>query len=171
MIIHKFIQYEINKQLGKVVKNNKLKSYFNCTIEKNITCLNASGRKKCDIIIFNNENPIVVIPLKFICRNFKQNKNNYLESLVGETYLLKQKHDSLVVIPINIFITNCNYYNKQNEIKKQERVTKKDICVYDKIPIFDNCFNYLIDVDYEKKIIKKINGKFDLIQTIINYTY
>jgi hypothetical protein len=171
-----YIKYTSRSNKKVNVIHNYIKTYINdnsntqieCKTEINLKCLNATLKKRCDIVVYSNNIPIIVIPTKFICRNYKQNRNNYLENLVGESYLLKLKNPNLQIIPLNIFVKNCNYYDKKGNIKKKEIITKKDTDVYNYIDIFKKCFNIFVTVDYKTNRIKKINNYNNFLNFIIS---
>lgn len=125
-------------------------------VEKNIKCLNYSSNKKIDLIIYKNNIPFIIFPIKFICRNYIQNRNNYLENLIGETWSIKQINKNIKVIPINILIQNINYYDKNNNLKKVEKINIKSIDIYKKINLFDDTINIFIKINYNTKKISKI---------------
>ena len=149
-ILHEFIRTYLNKNLT---------SQFECKTEVNVSCLNASGRKRIDIGIFEGPVLRVIIPTKFICRNYKQNKNNYLENLIGECTLLKISNPGVRIFPLNIFIRNCRYHDKNGDVRKMEYITHTDTDIYhhSSIMAYDKCFNVMIDCDYERKRIKRLD--------------
>jgi hypothetical protein len=91
MVIHEYIKLELSKILP---------DDYDVRIEMNIKCKNSSDNKRCDVVILKNNIPRVIIPTKFICQNYKQNKNNLIENLVGETYLLKCKNKDLKAVTV-----------------------------------------------------------------------
>ena len=124
---------------------------------------NASGRRKCDIVVYKNEKPYVVLPVKLVMSNCKQNKNNYYENLTGELTHLKTKNPDLNIIPINIFAGKTPYLNSSKKITKYENITVKDINGYDLLketyvwqkgwkepqPLACELITYILDVEHQ----------------------
>ena len=112
-MLHKLIQYEIQeKNLPWVVKE-----------EQKVDSINASGNKKCDLVVFDEKNnPIYVFPVKFIMTNYKQNKNNSWENLTGETVQLKWANPTLNIVPINITLSKIPYLKSGGKIKYYEKI-------------------------------------------------
>ena len=150
--------------------NNHTPHEYVCKTEQTVSCLNGAGKKRCDICVYKNNDLVLIVPVKFVCSNFKQNKNNYLENLVGETYLLKQKN-RILVTPLNIFIHNTRYLNKDGSVKNVETVSISDTVVYNNVPIFDAVYNIIVEVNYETNKVKYKEGStgilFKLIQLIV----
>ena len=124
-------------------------------VEQNIICNNSNGKKRCDIIAYNNQESYF-FPVKFIMSNFKQNKNNYLENLVGEVYLIKQKNPYLKCIPINILQTNTPYKKRNGNTIYYEKLTIKDYVPY--ITLCKSLFDHIIIIIYDNinNTIKRI---------------
>lgn len=149
-IIHNFIKKKLEEQLQDT---------HVIILEKKVKCLNASGYKACDIVAQNKETGKIdyIIPVKFVCSNYKQNKNNYFENLIGETYLLKHYNKETKIIPFNIMPSECKYFNKDGVVKKMEKITKNDISVYTEVELFHSSITYIVDIDYENNKIEKLN--------------
>jgi hypothetical protein len=127
--------------------------------EINIKCANASGRKKCDIVVYDDKKKLkYIFPVKFVCCNYKQNKNNYIESLVGEVTLLKISNPDTQIIPINIFPSRLPFKHKNGNIKKYETITEKDLKPYCDTELFKKCIVYLVTIK-ENKVIDITNYK------------
>jgi len=154
-IIHNWIHQNLKRILNPAI--------YDIFEEKNIPALNASGKKKVDIVVYNkNTNKyVLVICVKFICSNYKQNKNNYLESLIGECRTIKLSQPHIKIVPFNIFISKCPYFKKNKTLKKFEIITyEKDLHIYDKHccnEVYDYIITYLIDIDYENKKVIGFN--------------
>lgn len=88
--------------------------------------------KNCDITIYdNNMKPAEVIELKFITTNYKQNANNYFESLLGATSNLQR--NNIKVSQFIILPQQLPYLDKNSRIKKLEIITNSDVDKYRKL--------------------------------------
>jgi DNA repair exonuclease SbcCD nuclease subunit len=88
--------------------------------------------KNCDITILLNDEPVAVVAVKFICSNYGQNANNYLENLTGETFSLqyesKVKVHHLIIMP-----TYLPYFSKDGSVKKVEFINDYKLDKYRKL--------------------------------------
>ena len=154
-VIHGWIRQKLNETLDL----NKYEVFE----EKNIPALNASGRKKADIVVFNKHTQTydLVFSVKFICSNYKQNKNNYLENLIGECRTIKLCNPEIKIVPFNIFPSECPYFRKDKTLKHTEKIDfEKDLSIYSKHScpdIYDDVITYLIDIDYDLKLVTSLN--------------
>lgn len=159
--LHNFLKNEIKKILPS--------DNYNIKIEDVIKSINFSNKKKCDIIIYKDNNPIIILPIKMIMSNYFQNRNNYWESLTGEIIHLKWANPNIKIIPINILFNKIPYLLSNSKIKKFENIEyNNSFCIYNKLiehNIIDNNINYIINV----KHICNINEKYDKAPIIINY--
>lgn len=138
---------------------------FNIKLEYNIESFNSSGKKKCDIVILKNNKPYIIVPVKIIMTNYKQNKNNSWENLTGELMHIKWYNPDIHIIPINILMDKTPYLKKNKEIKNFENVTTSDIENYNQLIKKNICYdiiNYIVEVEH----INKENECFDKIQPI-----
>lgn len=145
---------------------------YDIKLEVNIPSCNSSERKKCDIVIFKDNIPYMILPVKICMTNFKQNKNNSWENLTGELCHLKWENPTMFVIPINIFMDTCPYLNKHKKITKFEKIDINDVKQYEKLIHYNICndmINYIVHVEH----LNKINEGFDTIHPItkINTEY
>ena len=53
-------------------------------MERPIESYNLTGKKNSDIVVYKNGSIFLIIPIKMIMSNYKQNKYNYFENLSGE---------------------------------------------------------------------------------------
>jgi len=160
-VIHNNIKHELKKILPK---NYKVK------LEYNVSSMNSSGKKKCDIVILDsNKDVIYIFPVKFVMTNYNQNKNNYYENLTGEIIHLHMMNNKIKIIPINIIFNLVPYLDKDKKITKFEIINyDKTYKIYEKLVEFNYCFdviNYIIDVKHNNKI----NEKYNLCPTIIGF--
>lgn len=101
---------------------------WNVKIEERIPMRTFSKFKRADVVIYDEDgNMIVYIPTKIICSNYKQNRCNYLEQLVGECMLIRLENPNIKIIPINVYPYNCPYYRKDKTIKSIECINNNDI--------------------------------------------
>ena len=167
LIIHKY--FETTLQGLPKFKNQY---DYSITMEQAVECLNHKGSKKCDIVIRKKDlkrTVLYIFPVKFITSNYKQNRNNYLESLVGETVCLKKKNNTAKIIPINIFRQETPYFDKNKKQTKTEKITHKELEIYEafKPYLFYDVINYII-VEKDGKIINLHNDTpYRCLETIV----
>lgn len=133
---------------------------YNIELEYNIPSCNASGKKKCDIVILKHNKPYIIFPVKVIMTNYKQNKNNSWENLTGELMHIKWKNPNIHIVPINVIMDKTPYLGNDKTIKKFEYVGAQDIEIYNELIKRDICFdmiNYIVLVEH----VKNINSYFD----------
>jgi hypothetical protein len=152
MIIHKYIENTL-----KSLPQFKNKYDHSINNEQAVESLNYKGSKKCDVVIRRKDlkrTVLYIFPIKFITSNYKQNRNNYLENLVGESYCLKKKNPLAKIIPINIFRQETPYLDKNKNIKKLEKITYDELEIYKqfKPELFDDVINYII-IEKDNKVI------------------
>ena len=156
--LHNFIKSIIDS----VIIEKKL-SYYSCKTEYNVPSINASGRKKCDIVLLKNLIPVAVFPVKLIMTNYFQNKNNYWEQLTGELTHLKFQNPELKIFPINIIPTKIPYLTSKKMIAKIEIVSyENSFKIYEfleKNKIVSKNFNFLIDVIHKSESINELYNK------------
>lgn len=158
---HNYIKVEIDKYINE----NNLTNY-KCMVETNIPAINSSGKKKCDIVLFKNNNAFIVIPVKIIMTSFKKNKNNYWENLTGELSHIKWAHNNIFLIPINVFINIIPVLDKNSKIKQFEQVDKDIFEIYNsliKYKLAHNVLNYIIKVKHNNSISEIYNKSPDII--------
>lgn len=145
---HNYIKIQVEKLFKK-------ENGYEVKLEQNVSSVNSSGRKKCDVVVNKNNIPYIVFPVKIIMTNYKQNKNNSWENLTGELLHLKWANPDVQLIPINIFMDKTPYLKKDKLISKYEEITYKDIENYnvlkEKNIVYDN-INYILQVNHECKI-------------------
>ena len=128
---------------------------YSVKLEQNVDSSNSSGKKRCDIVINKSDKPYIVFPVKMIMTNYKQNKNNSWENLTGELLHLKWSNPNIILIPINIMMSDTPYLNKKSTINKFEKITYDDIKQYEILKTKDIAYeilNYIIDVTHIDKI-------------------
>ena len=151
---------------------------YDIELEYNIKSCNSTKKKKCDIVILKSKEPYIIIPVKVIMTNYKQNKNNSWENLTGELSHIKWMNPDIYIIPINIFMDKTPYLKSNKEIKKFEKVTNSDIENYQELITHNLCYdliNYIVEVEHSKKEnelfdellpIKKLNSPYRNLTTI-----
>lgn len=128
--LHGRISFDLEHKLNELKTNNDTYKCFSFNpkngIEKAI-----NGRymdKAVDITIEKNNEIIGGVAVKFVMSNFKQNKNNYFENMLGETANIRTNNYPYY----QIFITTdvLPYYDKNGFIKKWENVSVNDLQKY-----------------------------------------
>lgn len=151
---HNYLKTEL-----ELVLNNR--QGYSVELETDVSCTNASGKKRCDVVIMRNGEPFIVFPIKLIMTNYKQNKNNYFENLTGEVMHLHWENPKLRIIPVNVFPEKLPYLTKDKVISKFETVETKDIDCYsilkDRGPCYD-VVNLVINVEYKDSINTPFNS-------------
>lgn len=87
--------------------------------------------KNVDVCICKDATPLVVVSVKFITSNFKQNANNYFEHLMGETANIRRGNvgfGHFIVLPYRL-----PYLNKDRQITKIETVKTVHLQKYIKL--------------------------------------
>jgi len=146
--LHNFIANQIRKCLPS--------TDYSVQLEYEISSLNASGTKRCDIVLFRFGKPFCVFPVKFIMTNYFQNKNNNWENLTGEISQLKWAGAVKHIIPINIIFNKTPYLNKDGTIQKFEHVTYnksfKIMEILREKNLASDVLSYILDVNHTNKI-------------------
>lgn len=159
--LHNFIKNELEKIL--VGTNYTIK------IEQRVKSKNSSGFKNCDVVVYENKNVFAVFPVKFVMSNYKQNKNNYWESLTGEICHLKWANPDLHIIPVNILFGAIPYKKRGGIIDKFENIKYKDSLKITEIlkerKLVLDIVNYIVDVEH----ICKEGEKYDKCPKIISF--
>ena len=194
--LHKFVAESIKKSLQDNLKVDFEVFYIN---GKEVNINGAFYTKRVDVFIgqignfeilkgkkiyisLKNPNNLFVFSVKFITSNFKQNANNYFESLLGETVNLKSlgiKFGHLLFLKYPM-----PYLENNGDIKKFEEITEDDILKYYKLfqkrnEIFSPNFLFLgiykinalmnnQNLEIQGTNIKEISVKFNMI-TISRY--
>jgi hypothetical protein len=141
----KFLQTGIMNMI-----NTSLDNKYHTKMEQNVPSINDTGQKKCDIIIYDDQKPLAVFPVKCIMSNYSQNKNNYFENLTGEITHIMWANKDIKICPINIVASDVPYKNKNGIITKFEHVGSK-LDIYQELVKHGLCtkvINYIIDVKY-----------------------
>ena len=143
---------------------------FYVSLEHNVPSINTSGKKRCDIVVFDSDNdPIIIFPVKAVMTNYKQNGNNQWENLTGEVCHLKWANENIHIVPINILMNKVPYLKDGGEIKTMEHITyEKSYEIYSTLVTKHICtdvLNYIVDVEHNSKI----GEKYDKKPTIIGF--
>lgn len=132
-------------------------------MERPVESYNLTGKKNSDIVVYKDGSVFLVIPIKMIMSNYKQNKSNYFENLSGELMHLVLKNPSLKIVPLNIYFTDTPYLtNSDKKIAKFEKITyENDLKNYDMMkkwrvslegeecrPLVYDVINYIFDVEH-----------------------
>jgi hypothetical protein len=134
---------------------------YSVRLEQQIKYHNDSGQKKCDIVLYYKNIPIVIFPLKYIMTGYNKNKNNYWENMVGETTLLKYSNPNINIIPINIILNKIPDRDGTGTIKKFEEITyDKSYKKYESLIDMKLCgdtISYILDVEHKCNVGEKYN--------------
>jgi len=148
--IHNFIATQIRNCLPS--------KDYSVQLEYQIPALNASGKKRCDIVLLRKGKPFCVFPVKFIMTSYLKNKNNNWENLTGEISHLKWAGAVDHIIPINIIfnktpclkgdiIQNFEDITYDNSFKIMEILREKNLA--------SDMLSYILDVTHVNKIGEK----------------
>jgi len=143
---HAYIQTKVRE----FIVEKGLAEIFQCHLEHKVPSVNASGNKRCDIVITKHNRPYVIFPVKVVMSNYKQNKNNAWENLTGELLHLKWANSDIKIIPINVILNQIPYLDAGQKIKKYEDIAYDDTFkIYEQLTERDIChsqMNYILDV-------------------------
>ena len=143
---HTYIQTKVSE----FITENGLSDTYKCHLEHKVPSVNASGSKRCDIVITKHNRPYVIFPVKVVMSNYKQNKNNAWENLTGELLHLKWANSDIKIIPINVILNQIPYLDAGQKIKKYEAIEYDDTFkIYETLTgrgICDSQMNYILDV-------------------------
>jgi surface polysaccharide O-acyltransferase-like enzyme len=126
-------------------------------MEHKIPCSNESGVKRYDLVVYLGTKIVLLISTKFICSNYNQNKNNYLEILVGESYLVKQCNPDVTILSFYVIPSVVKYNNQDKQVGRLEHISSSDFGSYAKLPIIDYSIVNIIDIDYDKNLIERVS--------------
>lgn len=150
--IHRYFKTEMDKFLP---------NGYNVELEKNIPYINETGKKKCDIVVFKNGIPHIVMPVKYVMSSYNKNKNNYMENLLGEIVGLKIENPNIYIIPVNLIIDKIPNKKSDGIIKNIENITfQNSFKTYDKFKhtnfkICGDTISYIIDVKHNSHVGEK----------------
>jgi len=71
---------------------------------------------------------MAIISIKFVTSNFRQNANNYLENLMGETANLRR--NDIIFGHLMVLPTVLPYFKRSGEIGREERVSNRHLKKY-----------------------------------------
>jgi len=118
-----FIHNYISRKITEIISGN---DNFVCKLEQKVKSINSSGFKRCDIVIYKNNNPYVILPFKLIRSSYAKNKNNYLENLTGELVHLvsaaQRDGKEIHILPINIIFDTIVDRDRNNIIRHIEKI-------------------------------------------------
>ncbi len=129
--IHKTLAEIILKKLGGEKKGFSVKS-MGIGDEKEYDFEGKYFSKKIDITILYKEKPISGLGFKFITTNYKQNSNNYFETMLGETANIRRAE--LLYGQILIFKHKMPYYSSDAKtFTKIEHINEQNLKKYLKL--------------------------------------
>ena len=175
--IHQYLEFEL---MNILPKNYHVKQ------EQFIQSHTASDKKKCDLVIYKDNEPFIILPVKYTMTTYNKNKNNYWENMCGEILCLKTKFIALEkplhIIPINIIsnqipnrkgsdsiISNIETITYNKSYKIYERLLKMK-CGWDNIdkviPMCDDIISYIINVEH----LCNIGEKYDKCPKVLGFS-
>lgn len=159
-MLYNFIKDEIEKIIPLT---------YSIQLDQYVKSINSAGKKKCDIVIYKNRLPYIILPVKFIMSNYKQNKNNSWENLTGELMHLKWANKNIKIIPINIIFNSVPYLDKDKKIKKFECIDYdtifKTMDILQSKYITHDIINYILDVEQ----VCNVNDNYNICPNIISF--
>jgi hypothetical protein len=163
----------LHGQIKSILENGICKQHnWTVALEQKISSINASGNKKCDIVVLDqNRLAVAIFPVKFIMSNYQQNKNNSWENLTGECCHLKWHSDNtpVKIIPINIIFSQVPYLLADKTIGKFELIDyDKTFRIYETLVsqrVCHDVINYIIDVVPQNLV----GDKYDTPPTILGF--
>ena len=139
----------LHENIKKIIEKTLPKEY-DVKIEYSVKSFNCSGKKKCDIVIFKNNEIYSIFPIKFIMSNYLQNRNNSWENLTGECLHLYMANKNVKIIPINFIYNSVPYLNLSKKIIKFENINYNSFEHMKKLLDEKICYSvitYIIDVE------------------------
>jgi hypothetical protein len=155
----------IKSTIDNFLERHHLTSSHKCLLEHNVDSYNSKGQKKCDIVVLRDSVPIIVLPVKLVMTNYKQNKNNSWENLTGELVHLHWKNPALKLIPINVLLNHPPYLSSEKIITRYEKVTYDDIKNYEILRergVVSEMMNYIITAKHHCLVGEKFDKCPDL---------
>ena len=140
--------------IEKYIKNKKLNNY-EVKLEQLVVSINSSGTKRCDIVVYKNDKPYIILPVKLAMSSYKKNKNNYWEHISGDCSHLKWATPDIKIIPINILINVMPNLNNNKKILNFENINHDDIKIYKTLEekgIVEKFITYILEVEHSNKI-------------------
>lgn len=136
-ILHGAIASDLQNKLGDNYTVHSLG--FNDGREVNV--MGKYTKKRIDITIKKNNNPIAFIGLKFIMQNYEQNSNNYFENMLGETANIRRTGKPYFQI---LILPSCvPYYKDGGILTKKERINNNRLEKYILLSKEDNKYLYV----------------------------
>lgn len=173
---HNGIKEMIENAIDEIKNKNKnLQNTYTVKTEYDVSSTNASGKKRCDIVIFKNDEPFIALPVKVPMTTFKKNKNNSWENLSGELMHIKWANPDIKLIPINVYcdkIPSLKCVKSEKVIKTFECVSKKDIYIYNVLTekgIAYDQINYIMCVEHSSSVGESYN-KMPIVKGVHPYT-
>ncbi|WP_159469122.1 hypothetical protein [Dyadobacter sp. 3J3] len=159
--------YPIHKYITDILKkiwDDKYEYFFLGEGSKEAKIDGKYYPKDVDIAVFKDGKTIFCLGIKFITSNYKQNANNYFESMMGETANIQANKIPYAHIIVMRYETPYYKKNDSSISSKIEIISRKDIQKYLNL-IYDTpqahrpsdlCI-FLVDIDEKTNIVKKTN--------------
>ncbi len=177
--IHKFVAETLSDIFG-----GGYSLHYMCNDNKEKKVEGKYYPKDIDVTVTKNDKPVFCLGIKFVTSNYKQNANNYFESMMGETANI-QSLGNLPYAQLIILRHLTPYYLKNDSVlpSKIETIKDKDVSKYMRL-MYDqpqahrpnNLGILLVDIDepsgsvsatdlgksFSEEIVKCLSGKFSL---------
>lgn len=118
----------IHQFLGKPLHNIFGEEYQTHYLGENSKELTIEGKyypKDVDITVTHDKKPIFCLGLKFVTSNYKQNANNYFESMMGETANIQRQNIPYAQVIVLRYETP--YYKKVLDKQKDKTPSKIEV--------------------------------------------
>lgn len=171
--IHGYFASILSKIFG-----NKYEIFYMGKDSKELTVQGKYYPKDIDITVTRNNIPIFCLGIKFITSNYKQNANNYFETMMGETANIQTC--GIPYAQLIIFRAKTPYYekNENRKARKIEIIKDKDMQKYLNLQ-FDNPQahrpNYLgiqfVDIDEKIGKVELTDASSILSHNIVKLLY
>lgn len=118
--IHLFLANTLQSIFGKDYETHYLGEN-----SKELTIEGKYYPKDIDVTVTHKENPIFCLGLKFVTSNYKQNANNYFESMMGETANIQRQNIPYAQVIVLRYETP--YYKKGLDEQKDKTPAKIEV--------------------------------------------
>lgn len=131
---HQWIKETLKKHLGDDYEFYA-KGENNTKYDKEYKVPGKLYEKIEDITIIKNEKILGVVSFKFVGSNYKQNKNNYFENLIGECFNIQSA--GIPFCYVFVLKEKIPYFNQDKTFKKYEHLNAQDFFKYIKLNSLD----------------------------------
>lgn len=165
-IPHGFVKKLIDNFIAKYPHLAKI---YRCELEKCVDSLNATNKKKCDIVIYKYDEVFAIFPLKAPMTNYMKNRNNSWEGVTGEcVHLDIANKKNVAIIPINLLFNKMPCLKDGNIDKFDNVKYSKSLKVYEGLIEYgtiNQTMNFIFDVEHNSEI----GGEYKTAPNILNF--